>query len=909
MTLTAPATAPPPGSLFDGVDAPARPPAADSAERRFTAAGDDVYASVAWGRRDARIGAGDDVAFEQAGVEFPTSWSDTAVNITASKYFRGTLGTPERESSLRELLDRVVDTIAAWGDADGYFRTDAETQVFADELRWLLLHQRAAFNSPVWFNIGVAGVPQQASACFILAVEDTMESILNWYTEEGRIFKGGSGAGVNLSAIRASHESLAGGGRGSGPVSFMRGADASAGSIRSGGKTRRAAKMVLLDVDHPDIEEFIWCKAREERKARALADAGFAMGVNGADGASLQYQNGNNSVRLSDEFMAAVEADADWELVARTDGSVAKTVRARELLRQIAEAAWECADPGVQFSTTINAWHTAPNAGPITASNPCSEYVHLDNSACNLASINLLAYLDPADGFDVEGFVHTCRVMIVAQDILVGRADYPTEAIGDTTRRYRQLGLGYSNLGAALMAQGLPYDSGAGRLWAASVTSLMTAAAYAASAELAQRVGPFAGYTADRHATTLVLRRHHRHATDQWEPWTDINEAALRLWARAVAACEHGPGVRNAQATVIAPTGTISFMMDCDTTGIEPDLGLIKHKTLAGGGHLTIVNRTVARALRTLGHSDAEITGIEAHIEAHGDVTAAPHLADDHQAVFACAMGRGAISAAGHVAMMGAVQPFVSGAISKTVNLPDTATPDDIEALWRSAHSLGVKAVAVYRDNSKVGQPLETASSNGHHHAEATPEGAPAARRPLPQRRASRTIRFQVGDCKGFMTVGEYPDGTPGEIFLRVAKGGSTLAGIMDAFAIAVSQGLQHGVPLEAYVDSFAGVRFEPAGLTDDPELRMTTSLVDYLARRLAVEYLPAGIRAAMGVLTTQERSEPSLPGLDTFQPAPADPAGYGNSTAPLCSTCGQRMGRAGTCWACSGCGATSGCS
>ena len=911
--------------------------AAPGTRRRFTSPGQDVYDSVRWVRRDARIGAGDEVVFAQDGVEFPEAWSDTAVNIVASKYFRGAAGSPEREWSLRQLIDRVVDTITAWSAADGYFADDAEAQTFADELRWLLVHQRVAFNSPVWFNIGVAGVPQQASACFILAVEDTMESILGWYSEEGRIFKGGSGAGVNLSAIRASCEPLTGGGGASGPVSFMRGADASAGSIRSGGKTRRAAKMVLLDVDHPDVEEFIWCKALEERKARALAAAGFEMGVDGADCHSVQYQNANNSVRLCDEFMDAVQAGGDWELVSRTDGRTVKTLSARDLLAQIAQAAWECADPGVQFSTTINAWHTAPNAGPITASNPCSEYVHLDNSACNLASINLLAFLDGAGSFDVEGFAHTCAVTITAQDILVGRADYPTAAIADTTRRYRQLGLGYSNLGAALMARGLAYDSAEGRSWAASVTGLMTAAAYAASARLAERVGPFDGYAGDRDAMTAVLRRH-RDANAAVEakapPRPGASAAAMwrtaaALWDQAVQSCEDGPGVRNSQATVIAPTGTISFMMDCDTTGIEPDLGLIKHKTLSGGGHLRLVNRTVGRALTALGYRPGEVSGVEAHIRVHGDVASAPYLTEAHKEVFRCAMGAGAISARGHILMMGEVQPLISGAISKTVNLPDTATPDDIEELLVGAWTVGVKAVAVYRDASKVGQPLSTASTEAEPEPEAGPAASGSGRTLLPSKRNSRTISFVVGDCHGFVTVGEYPDGAPGEIFLRVAKGGSTLAGVMDAFAIAVSLGLQHGVPLDAYIDSFAGLRFEPAGITDDPELRMATSLVDYLARRLAVEYLDPAARAGLGVLTTSERLDPALPGLDTFEPAAADTTVYGASSngagangaggngaggngavdAPICMTCGERMTRAGVCWACSGCGATSGCS
>ncbi|WP_419841363.1 vitamin B12-dependent ribonucleotide reductase [Candidatus Poriferisodalis sp.] len=914
--------------------------------RHFTAVGTDPFDTVSWQRCDAIITNALDgsVAFSQHGVEFPVGWSPTAVNIVAQKYFRGTLGTPEREHSLRQVIDRVAGTIARWAVADGYFDSPDEAATFEAELAWLLLHQRAAFNSPVWFNIGVAGVPQQASACFILAVEDDMESILDWYVTEGRIFKGGSGAGVNLSALRASCEPLSGGGTASGPVSFMRGADASAGTIRSGGTTRRAAKMVLLEADHPDVEAFVWCKAREERKARALAAAGFDMDLDGADSFSVQYQNANNSVRLSDEFMEAVEADGDWELRARSSGDVVSVIRARDLLAQIAAAAWECADPGVQFSTTINSWHTAPAHGPISASNPCSEYLHLDNSACNLASVNLLAFLgDDENGsrdgcaFDIDGFRHAVRVTFIAQDVLVSHADYPTAAIGDTSRRFRQLGLGFTNMGALLMAAGHPYDSAPARALAASLTALMCGEAYATSADLAERLGPFGGFDANSQAMRNVLVKH-RDAVHSIEPCTDgaavrtgvsalaaqLCDAARGRWKRAVSGCE-SHGVRNSQATVIAPTGTISFMMDCDTTGIEPDLGLVKHKKLVGGGDLRIVNSTVPVALRRLGYSAAEIADIEAHVLAHGHLVGAPHLADEHRAVFACSIGDDAIAPHGHLAMMAACQPFISGAISKTINLPETATAGDIEALIVEAWKLGLKAVAVYRDNCKVAQPLSVGPAPSADAAAAVSAAARGGlpmppRRRLPRRRRSHTFSFRVTDCHGYMTVGEYDDGRPGEIFLTVAKQGSTLAGIMDAFAISVSHGLQYGVPLRSYVEAFTNMRFEPAGLTDDPELRIATSIVDYIFRRLALQYLSLEERSQLGVLSVDERSDPPLPGLESAAVASAigaepvsDPPSHRVETrtfanAPLCMTCGDRMVRAGTCFACRACGATSGC-
>ena len=925
--------------------------------RHFTAAGVHPYDTVRWERFDASITNAVDgsVAFSQPNVEFPADWSPTAVNIVAQKYFRGTLGTPEREHSLRQVIDRVAGTIARWAADDGYFASPEEAATFEAELAWLLAHQRVAFNSPVWFNIGVQGVPQQASACFILAVGDEMESILDWYVTEGRIFKGGSGAGVNLSNLRASSEPLSGGGTASGPVSFMRGADASAGTIRSGGKTRRAAKMVLLDANHPDIEAFVWCKAREERKARALAAAGFDMDLDGADSFSVQYQNANNSVRLPDEFMAAVEADGTWELRARTTGEVTSVLRARDLLGQIAQAAWECADPGVQFSTTINGWHTAPAHGPISASNPCSEYVHLDNSACNLASLNLLPFFgdSPGDGdgsgFDIEGFRQAARITFIAQDVLVSHADYPTELIGDTSRRFRQLGLGFTNLGALLMAAGVPYDSPQARALAASLTALMCGEAYATSADMAERLGSFDGFDANAEAMCGVLRRHrdslegiepgrrrddadaHMSSADVPAMAEALRSAARERWDRAVEGCE-AHGVRNSQATVIAPTGTISFMMDCDTTGIEPDLGLVKHKKLVGGGDLRIVNSTVPVALGRLGYSLPEIADIEAHILDQGHIAGAPHLADAHRAVFACSIGSDAISPQGHIAMMAACQPFVSGAISKTVNLPESATVGDIEELVVQSWRLGLKAVAIYRDNCKVSQPLSVgpAAASAGGSAKGAAASAAAAlqgaivppRNRLPRSRRSRTFSFRVTDCHGYMTVGEYDDGRPGEIFLTVAKQGSTLAGIMDAFAISVSHGLQYGVPLRSYVEAFTNMRFEPAGLTDDPELRIATSIVDYIFRRLALEYLSFAERSELGVLSVDERTDPPLPGLEGASvesaigaaPAPDPPSprlpalGHGYSDAPLCMTCGDRMVRAGSCFACRSCGATSGC-
>ncbi len=932
--------------------------------RYFTTDDRHPYDAVVWDRRDARITNFRDgsIAFEQRGVEVPASWSLNATNILAQKYFRGTQGTDERESSLKQVVDRIVDTITTWGQEADYFVDVEEAETFRAELKYLLITQRAAFNSPVWFNIGVRGVPQQGSACFILSVQDSMRSILNWYTEEGIIFKGGSGAGVNLSRIRASAELLEGGGTASGPVSFMRGADASAGTIKSGGKTRRAAKMVILDVDHPDIEEVVWCKANEERKARVLRDAGFDMDLDGKDIHSIQYQNANNSVRVSDEFMQAVLDDTDWELTARSGDYVVSTVRARDLWRQIARAAWECADPGLQFDTTINRWHTSPNTARINGSNPCSEYMHIDDSACNLASINLLHYLRDDASFDVEAFQATIEVLFTAQEIIVGAADYPTEKIGENSRKFRQLGLGYANLGALLMASGLAYDSDEGRAWAAAITALMTGHAYATSARTAGRMGPHEGYAENAEPMLNVLRMHRdaAYAIDDDRAPSAILDAAREAWNQAVELAERH-GVRNAQASVLAPTGTIGLLMDCDTTGIEPDLGLVKFKKLVGGGDMSIVNQTVPRALRRLGYSDDQVAAIVAYIDEHKSIVGAPALRPEHLSVFACSMGDNVIHYLGHVRMMGAVQPFISGAISKTVNMPEDATIEDVENLHLDAWRLGVKAVAIYRDNCKVGQPLSTAKKEGEMSSSsvvatdsvaaelytritkletalelAKREGnhvvVGAVRERMPRRRTSSTFSFRVADCEGYVTVGEYEDGRPGEVFIKVSKQGSTLAGIMDAFSVSISLGLQHGVPLATYVRKYVNMKFEPSGMTDDPDLRIASSLVDYIFRRLALDYLDASEREELGVLSTSERLQPTLPEIVeqttpsvgvSLQPTLGDllepPTVRASEPtllrrpeqrdAPMCYQCGNIMQQSGSCFVCPSCGSTSGCS
>jgi ribonucleoside-diphosphate reductase alpha chain len=896
-------------------------------KRFFTKEGRHPFDDVQWEIRDAVIPnfkeGGN--AFEQRDVEFPVTWSQNATNIVAQKYFRGTLGSPQRESSVRQLAGRVVDTIRSWGQKDGYFETPQDAQVFADELTHLIVTQKAAFNSPVWFNVGVPDTPQQCSACFILAVDDHMSSILNWYVEEGTIFKGGSGSGINLSKIRSSKESLAGGGTASGPVSFMRGADASAGTIKSGGKTRRAAKMVILNVDHPDIRDFIWCKAGEERKARALRDAGFDMDLDGKDSASIQYQNANNSVRVTDEFMRAFEQDQDWKLRAITSDETVETVRARELMREIADAAWQCADPGMQYDTTINEWHTCPASGRINGSNPCSEYMHLDNSACNLASLNLMKFLDDDGTFDVASFKHAVEVAFTAQEILVGNSNYPTEKIEKNARAYRQLGLGYANIGALLMARGLPYDSDGGRAWAGAITALMTGHAYRTSAKIAAVQGPFEGYAPNADAMLRVIRKHRAAADDidgDLVP-EGLLSAAKNAWDEAASLGETH-GYRNAQASVLAPTGTIGLMMDCDTTGIEPDLALVKTKKLVGGGTMQFVNQTVPRALERLGYDAGQVDDIVGYIAEHNSVVDAPHLRGEHYPVFDTSMGAQAIHYMGHVRMMAAAQPFISGAISKTVNMPESATVEEVEQLFMESWKLGLKAVAIYRDNCKVAQPM-SADKRKITTADTDLQTLPwSSKKRLPQSRPAITTSFQVGGAEGYITAGSYPDDGLGEIFLKASKQGSTLSGILDAFSIAVSVGLQYGVPLEDYASKFINMKFEPSGLTNDPDIRFASSIVDYVFRRLAMDHLPEAKREVLGIRSVDERRETAK--ADAVEKAggapqeaavvaspqllgPAEaPTGKAND-APLCYSCGSKMQPAGSCYVCSSCGSTSGCS
>ena len=919
-------------------------------ERQFSTAGVHPYDEVVWELRDVvqtNWKSGETV-FEQKGVEFPATWSANASTIVSTKYFRGAVGSPERESSLKQLIDRVVSKYVAAGSANGYFDGDADAAIFGAELTWLLLHQVFSFNSPVWFNVGTPS-PQQVSACFILSVEDTMESILGWYRDEGMIFKGGSGAGVNLSNLRSSKELLSSGGTASGPVSFMRGADASAGTIKSGGATRRAAKMVVLDVDHPDIVEFIEAKSREEGKIRALRDAGYDMDLGGEDLASVQYQNANNTVRVTDAFMRSVENDTSFSLTSRRDSSEVEAVSGAALFRQLAQAAWDCADPGIQYDGAISDWHTTPESGRISASNPCSEYMSLDNSSCNLASLNLLAFLraDAAgeDVFDTEAFVRAVELIITAMDISICFAHYPTPAIGETTRAFRQLGIGYANLGALLRATGHAYDSESGRSLAAGITSLMTGTAYRRSAELAGVVGPYQGFARNAEAHTRVMRKHAE--ADTALRWTagmsgDVHDLASAAWQEAVTLGEVS-GWRNAQASLLAPTGTIGFMMDCDTTGIEPDFSLVKFKKLVGGGSMQIVNQTVPRALRGLGYPQEAVEAIVAHIAQHGHVVDAPGLAPEHYAIFDCAMGQRAIAPMGHVRMMAAVQPFLSGAISKTVNLPQSATVDAVEEVYFQGWKLGLKAVAIYRDNCKVGQPLsdgkaDPVSAPGAQPASqppATPQPAsPPIRRRLPKSRTSITTSFAVAGAEGHLTAGLYPNEELGEIFLRLGKQGSTLSGVMDAFSIAVSIGLQYGVPLPTYVEKFTNLRFEPAGMTDDPDIRMAQSMMDYIFRRLALDHLPYATRASMGIFTTAERisqldeggsadTETAAPTrvLPSALPAAAATRSVHSSAelleaqqglildAPLCMSCGTAMRPSGSCYVCESCGSTSGCS
>lgn len=925
-------------------------------ERIYTNEGIHPYDEVKWDRRDVvqqnwKTG---EVVFEQRGVEFPDFWSVNASTIVTTKYFRGAVGAENREWSLKQVIDRVVLTYVKAGKDFGYFATDKDATIFEHELTHMLLHQIFSFNSPVWFNVGTAA-PQQVSACFILSVDDTMDSILNWYREEGMIFKGGSGAGLNLSRIRSSKELLKSGGTASGPVSFMRGADASAGTIKSGGATRRAAKMVVLDVDHPDIEEFIETKVSEEQKIRALRDAGFDMDLGGKDIISVQYQNANNSVRVSDEFMRAYENGTEFGLKARSTGEVIETTDARKLFRKMAEAAWACADPGIQYDDTINDWHTNPETGRINASNPCSEYMSLDNSSCNLASLNLMKFLKADGSFDAKTFGKAAEMIITAMDISICFADFPTEAIGETTRAYRQLGIGYANLGALLMASGLAYDSDGGRALAGAITSLMSGITYKRSAELAGIVGPYDGFARNAAAHARVMRKHAaassaaKHETTlDIDVWTEANKA----WDACLSTGDKN-GWRNAQISVLAPTGTIGLMMDCDTTGIEPDFSLVKFKKLVGGGSMQIVNQTVPLALRKLGYTEETIEAIVEFIAANGHVIDAPGLKQEHYDVFDCALGARSIAPMGHVRMMAAAQPFLSGAISKTVNLPEDATVEEVEEVYYQGWKLGLKALAVYRDNCKVGQPLSDGKA-AKKDAVATVEVAKPVRKRLPKARPATTTSFSVGGAEGYMTAGAYEDGSLGEVFLKLGKQGSTLAGVMDAFSIAVSIGLQYGVPLETFVEKFTNLRFEPAGMTDDKDIRMAQSMMDYIFRRLALDYLPFEQRSAMGLYTVAEReaalnnggeyapvagdspkavSEPvanvkvaevpaqAVKTVDvalTSAPAIAPTIGSSSdllesmgikSDAPLCMTCGVKMRMSGACFVCEGCGNTSGCS
>jgi ribonucleoside-diphosphate reductase alpha chain len=921
-----------------------------SIRRYLTTPGQHPFDAVEWEIRDARIGHGDKISFEQRDVEFPKSWSQNATNIVAQKYFRGQLGAATRERSVRQMIGRVAGTIAGWGRERGYFATDEDAETFEAELTHILLHQLAAFNSPVWFNVGFEETPQ-CSACFILSVEDEMESILAWNTKEGKIFRGGSGSGINLSKIRGSKEPLSRGGTASGPVSFMRGADAWAGTIKSGGKTRRAAKMVVLDVDHPDIVDFIQCKAKEEEKAAALRDAGFDMSIDGEGFHSIQYQNANNSVRVSDEFMHAVENDEDWHLIARVTGEpIGEPIQSRQLMRDIAEAAWRCADPGVQYDTTINQWHTCPASGRINASNPCSEYMHVDDSACNLASLNLMKFRRSDGTFDVESFQHVVDIVFLAQEIVVSPSSYPTAEIGANARAFRQLGLGYANLGAYLMADGVPYDSDAGRGTAAAITALMTGRGYLGSARIAAAMGPYDRYPENREAHNGVMRMH-RDASyaipDESCLDTGLMAAARAAWDEAVEAGDRH-GYRNAQATVLAPTGTISFLMDCDTTGVEPDFSLVKFKELVGGGQMTIVNRTVPLALQTLGYNDEQVEQIVAYINEHGTIIGAPELAEDDLPVFDVAVGERAISHMGHIMMMGAVQPFLSGAISKTVNMPQTATVEDIADAYLQAWRLGVKALAIYRDGSKTAQalrtdaqkdapvPIDTQAEIEKAVARALAD-APPRRHRMPRERQSITHKFSIGGHEGYITAGMYEDGSVGEIFLTdIGKEGSTLRGMMNSFATAISISLQYGVPLETLVRKFSYMRFEPEGMTSNPEIPFAKSMPDYIMRWLASRFLDVDLQEELGILTKEVRARKaaedaaSSHSSDTAGPAPTAMTSNGESRpaataltdeppvlpavrsgldlGPACQQCGGMMQRTGSCYTCSSCGFYTGC-
>ena len=885
--------------------------------RYFTKAGTNPYDELEWEIRSATIqNESGKIVFEQNNVEVPKAWSQMATNVVSSKYFRGQLGTPQRERTVRQLISRVVDTVTAWGRADGYFAGEDDARAFSDELTHILVHQKACFNSPVWFNCGIEEKPQ-CSACFILSVDDTMESILDWYRKEGVIFKGGSGSGVNLSRIRSAKEQLAGGGTASGPVSFMRAADASAGVIKSGGKTRRAAKMVILDADHPDIMEFINCKVEEEKKAWTLIEAGYDASLDGPAYGSVFFQNANNSVRVPDEFMERVLDNGEWSTRFITTGDVSETFRAKDILRMIAEATHLCGDPGMQFDTTINNWHTCSNTGRISGSNPCSEYMHLDNSACNLASLNLLKFLRDDGGFDTESFRHTVDIMITAQDILVDNSSYPTEEITQNAHDFRELGLGYANLGALLMSLGLPYDSDAGRSYAAAVTALLTGEGYLQSTRVADRLEPFGGYPVNREPMLKVLDMHraHAHKIPSSHVPLDMLTAVRDVWDTV---CEAGEehGVRNSQISVLAPTGTIAFMMDCDTTGVEPDIALVKYKRLVGGGMLTIVNHTVPRSLKRLGYDDRQIQAIVEYIDEQGTIEGAPHLGEDDLPVFDCAFkpanGSRSIHYMGHIRMMGATQPFISGAISKTINMPADASVDEIAKAYVESWKLGVKAVAIYRDGSKRTQPLST---SGKSDAPAEKADWRPMRHKLPDERRSITHKFDIAGHEGYITAGMYEDGKPGEIFITMSKEGSTISGLMDSFATAISMAMQYGVPLRVLVDKFSHMRFEPSGFTRNAEIPMAKSIMDYLFRWLATKFLDGKAQTEVGVISRDTEELAEAPAPPAPKPVESSGTGYNmvqgfyQQDAPSCSDCGAIMVRSGACYKCMNCGSVSGCS
>jgi ribonucleoside-diphosphate reductase alpha chain len=907
--------------------------------RFFTKPGVDVYDTTEWDMRSAAITSeSGGIVFEQKDVEMPKFWSQMATNVVVSKYFRGHVGTPERETSVRQLIGRVVRTITGWGREGGYFASEADGDTFRDELTHILLYQMAAFNSPVWFNVGIEPHPQ-CSACFINSVNDTMDSILGLAKTEGMLFKYGSGTGSNLSSIRSSKELLAGGGTASGPVSFMKGYDSFAGVIKSGGKTRRAAKMVILNADHPDIIEFIESKEKEEKKAWALIDAGYDGAFNAPGGAydSVQFQNANHSVRVTDDFMHAYKKNLDWQTWTVTEPKqVMGTFKARQIMRKMAESAHLCGDPGMQFDTTVNDWHPCPNTARINASNPCSEYMFLDDSACNLASLNLMRFYSETTGFDVEAYRAALRIVITAQEILVDFASYPTKAIEKNSHAFRPLGIGYANLGALLMARGIAYDSEDGRDYAAAITSILSGESYAQSARIAEKVGPFEGYAVNREPFLRVIDKHRRAAYRiNTRPLpADLAEAAAKVWDEAYAlGQEHG--YRNAQISVLAPTGTIAFMMDCDTTGIEPDIALVKYKKLVGGGMLKIVNQTVPTALKRLGYDAKQINEIIQYIDENDTIEGAPHILDQHLTVFDCAFkaqnGTRSIHYLGHLKMMGAVQPFISGAISKTINMPSAATIEEIELAYHEAWKLGLKAVAVYRDGCKRSQPLST----GKDKEKLTDLGVTptAVRRKLPDERESITHKFSISGHEGYITVGKYEDGTPGEIFITMAKEGSTISGLMDSFATMTSLALQHGVPLNFLVDKFTHTRFEPSGFTKNPEIPMTKSIMDYIFKWLATKFLDRESQSNAGVIVREEaaptpsnvaplsKADASFVTSIATSPiiaAPKDADGPNSRNtatfryqqdAPSCSDCGSIMVRNGACYKCLNCGSTSGCS